>query len=271
MVIKVAELWIYPVKSCGGISLDRVEVDIQGFKGDRQWMIVDAAGKFVTQRQHPQLARVRTQLTDDQLTLNFDDFTPLNISTQPQGTLKSVTVWRNQVQALDQGEAAATWFSEVLQMPCRLVRQSPKHIRPINPNYALWENQPVSFADGYPVLLTNTASLKMLSKKLGEDLPMNRFRPNLVVSTDEPFAEDNWQKITINNHEFVTAKPCERCIVTTTDQTTGDRHPAQEPLRTLGTFRHKKDQGILFGINIMPVTPSHIKVGAIATPHKVSS
>lgn len=262
-LMKVSALWIYPVKSCGGITLPQVEVTEKGFMGDRQWMIVDTEGNFLTQRQYPQLARVKTQLTDTELILNFDNFSTLKIARQQKGELKTVSIWRDQTQGIDQGIEAKNWFSEVLQISCHLVRQSPEKIRPINSKYALWENQAVSFADGYPILLTNTASLKMLSEKLGEDLPMNRFRPNLVVETDEPFAEDHWQKITINQTKLIAAKPCERCIITTTDQTTGDRHPAQEPLKTLATFRHKKDQGILFGINVMPSNTGVISVGEI--------
>ncbi len=261
-MITVAELWIYPVKSCQGISLETAQVTHKGFAGDRQWMIVDQGGKFITQRTHPQLARVQTELSNDYLTLKFEQQAPLQISTQQRGDLIPVTVWRSQTQAIDQGDAAATWFSQILDMPCRLVRQSPEHVRPINPDYALWENQPVSFADGYPILLTNTASLAELNQRIGEpNIPMNRFRPNLVVHGDRPFAEDDWQHFKINGLEFVTAKPCERCVVTTTDQKSGDRSPSQEPLRTLRQFRYQPQQGILFGINLMPKEIGSLTIG----------
>ncbi len=257
---RVAALWIYPVKSCGGISSETVDILTQGFKGDRQWMIVDPDGKFLSQRQYPQLARVKPQITEDNLTLTFNNFSPLKLPWETTGSLKPVTIWRNQTQALDQGLEAAAWFSEVLQASCRLVRQSPDYPRPLNPKYALWQDQTVSFADGYPVLLTNTASLKLLGKKLGTTVPMDQFRPNLVVETEFPFAEDHWQTVKIGDITFVTAKPCERCIVITTDQNTGDRHPTQEPLRTLGTFR-RTAKGILFGINLMPTSSGKISVG----------
>lgn len=260
-MITVAELWIYPVKSCGGIALQHVEVTPQGFKGDRQWMIVDAQGKFLTQRDYPQLARVQPQLTSTELTLTFDNFTPLKLPVQQSGKWRSVTIWRDQTRAIDQGREASQWFSEVLQMPCYLVRQSSEYHRPINPKYALWDNQSVSFADGYPILLTNTASLELLNQKLAEPVPMNRFRANLVIAAEIPFVEDDWQQITINNTVFVTAKPCERCLITTTDQRTGRRHPDQEPLRTLRTFRYQPERGILFGINLMPTRTGHILVG----------
>ncbi|MEB3226355.1 MAG: MOSC N-terminal beta barrel domain-containing protein [Synechococcus sp.] len=257
---RVAALWIYPIKSCGGISLNTVEVLTQGFKGDRQWMVVDLERKFLTQRQYPQLARVKPHITGDHLTLTFEDFVPLRLPGKITGPLKPVTIWRHQTQALDQGPEAAAWFSEVLQTPCHLVRQSPDHPRPLNPKYALWENQAVSFADGYPVLLTNTASVQDLAEKVGEPVPMNCFRPNLVVETETPFAEDQWQTLKIQDLTFVTAKPCDRCTIITTDQTTGDRHPTQEPLRTLDTFR-RTDRGILLGINLMPTTAGNIAVG----------
>ncbi|MBV5260573.1 MOSC domain-containing protein [Synechococcus moorigangaii CMS01] len=261
---RVAALWIYPVKSCGGISLETTDVLTQGFKGDRQWMIVDPDGKFVSQRQYPQLARVKPHIAEDNLTLTFDDFAPLKLAWEMTGSLKPVTIWRDQTQALDQGPEAAAWFSGVLQTPCRLVRQSPQYPRPINPKYALWDTQGVSFADGYPVLLTNIASLKLLEEKVGEAVPMDRFRPNLVVETAQPFAEDQWQTVKIQDLTFVTAKPCERCIVITTNQATGDRHSAQEPLRTLSTFRHTA-KGILFGINLMPTSFGKISVGDTVT------
>lgn len=260
-MVTVTELWIYPVKSCGGISLDKAQVTLQGLDGDRQWMIVDADGKFLTQRQYPQLALVKTQLTDQALTLDFPSLPQMTLPRDQTGALIPVTVWRNQVLAQDQGEAIAQWFSEILQTPCRLVRQAPDQIRPINPNYALWENQPVSFADGYPILLTNAASLADLTQRLGENMSMNRFRPNLVVSAPEPFAEDHWQRLQTPDFDLVTAKPCERCVVTTIDPQTGDRHPAQEPLNTLKTFRHKPQTGILFGINVMPTAPGTLQIG----------
>ena len=260
-MVTVAELWIYPVKSCRGISLTEAKVSHKGLAGDREWMIVDEAGKFITQRTHPQLARVQTQLDDDYLTLDFEQLSSLKIPVQQKGDLRSVTVWRSQTEAIDQGDAAAEWFGQILQTPCRLVRQSPDHIRAINPKHALWANQPVSFADGYPLLLTNNASLKLLCEKMCSELPMNRFRPNLVVDGDRPFAEDDWQHFKIGDVEFVVAKPCERCVVTTTDQLSGDRHPEQEPLRTLRTFRHKPQQGILFGTNLMPRNEGLLKIG----------
>ncbi len=266
MMATVNQLWIYPIKSCGGISLTQVEVTLTGFKGDRQWMIVDREGNFLTQRTYPQLARVNVQLTATELILDFDHLPTFRLPTQQTGDLKAVTVWRSHVQAIDQGDAVALWFSEVLQIPCRLVRQSPDHIRAINPKFALWENQPVSFADGYPILLANTASLALLNQKLPQPIPMDRFRPNLVVATDDAFCEDDWQRLSIDDLELVQAKPCDRCIITTTDQQTGDRHPQKEPLRTLQTFRYAKDKGILFGINLMPTS-----IGAIAIGDRVTT
>ncbi|OKH19108.1 MOSC domain-containing protein [[Limnothrix rosea] IAM M-220] len=258
----IAELWIYPVKSCQGISLTKAQVTHKGLAGDRQWMIVDQTGKFMTQRTHPQLAKVQTKLNNDYLTLNFEQQQPLQIATHQQGHLIPVTVWRSQTKAIDQGDLAAAWFRQILDVPCRLVRQASEQIRPINPEYALWENQPISFADGYPLLLTNTASLGELNTRISDQqIPMDRFRPNLVVTGDRPFAEDHWQTFKINELEFVVAKPCERCVVITTDQKSGDRSTTQEPLRTLRQFRYQPNQGILFGINLMPKDIGSLTIG----------
>lgn len=269
-MITVAELWIYPVKSCGGIARQHVEVTPQGFKGDRQWMIVDAQGKFLTQRDYPQLARVQPQLTTTELTLTFDKFTPLKLPVQQSGKWRSVTIWRDQTRAIDQGREASQWFSEVLQTPCYLVRQSPEYHRPINPKYALWDNQSVSFADGYPILVTATASLDDLNQRLiaqyqdpSQAVPMDRFRPNVVIETPIPFMESDWSQVQINQVILALVKPCSRCLVTTTDQHTGDRHPLQEPLATLSRFRQVPQQGILFGENAIPLQTGILKLGDV--------
>ncbi len=268
--MRVKSLHIYPIKSCRGISLSESEVTPKGFKNDREYMIVNSAGKFLTQRQHPQLATLAVEIEGDYLCLFTEvgvkesgrkDYFRLRPITEGKTTL--VQVWRDSTEAIDQGDEVADWLENFLGFPCRLVKQSEYHIRPIDPNYAGNSNSPVSFADGYPYLITNTASLEELNRKIpdeGDRVPMNRFRPNIVIETDKPFIESQWREIIIGDVRFSLVKPCTRCIITTTNQDTGERNINQEPLKTLQTFRKGKE-GIMFGENMIPQQTGTIKVG----------
>ena len=256
---------IYPIKSCRGIQLKSAQVTPKGFPWDREFMWVDAQGKFITQRQYPLLATIEVKIDGETLTLSTDNsaITPFSFSPTLEGREITVEVWRDRTIAIDQGNEVSSWLQSALSLPqntgIRLVRQSPQHIRAINPQYAKTDSAPVSFADGYPYLLTNTASLAELNQKITQHhqdptqaIPMDRFRANLVVDTDEAFAEDNWETIQIGDVIFDVVKPCTRCIITTTNQFTGVRNPLKEPLRTLATFRQVANQGIMFGENLIP-------------------
>ena len=245
--MKVTDLLIYPIKSCQGIALTTAEVTPKGLAWDREMMVVDAHGKFMTQRQFPQLATVSIQISPDQFILSAPGQRDIAFIPKLSGSALEVEVWGDRAWAVDQGDAIADWFASVLQLSepdsCRLVRQSPDHQRPIDPTYRLHNSDSVSFSDGFPLLLTNTASLTDLNHKLAEiypdhsvEIPMDRFRPNLVVDGDRSFAEDDWFEIAIGEVSFVAVKPCSRCIITTTDQQTGERHGQQEPLRTCAPF-----------------------------------
>lgn len=279
--MKISHLFIYPIKSCQGISLTKAQITFKGLKNfyqpaffDREFMVVDENGKFLTQRQYPNMATIKVEIQDEKIYLStknkLEDFelTPLESNQEIP-----VNIWRDTTIAIDQGDEVAKWFQKALNLEksCRLVRQSPQYIRAINHQYSTAENQPVSFADGFPYLLTNTASLADLNHRLkakySDDFPlikMGRFRSNIVVETSEPFIEDSWQKITINNLSFQVVKPCSRCVITTTDQYTGKLDKTKEPLLTLSTFRHTPD-GIMFGQNMIPDTEGIISVGDIIT------
>jgi uncharacterized protein YcbX len=274
ITMRLAAIYIYPIKSCQGIRLDRAEVTPKGFAWDREFMLVDREGKFITQRQYAQLARIQVQLVEGGLLLSTADnrISPFFLEPSLTGAEMSVQIWRDRTAAIDQGDEVANWFQTALQLPvdrpCRLVRQSSHVIRPIDPNYAERDDEPVSFADGYPFLLTATASLAELNRRLQEadprenqTVPMNRFRPNIVVETEIPFSESHWRSIQIGEVKFAVVKPCSRCIITTTDQITGERNPQQEPLRTLSTFRQFGKAGIMFGENMIPKTIGQLKVG----------
>lgn len=234
-----------------------------GLKFDRNWLVVTAAGRFLTQRENPQMALIETAIGTEKLHLNAPGQPPLEIplETQP-GSLMEVQIWRDWCRAIDQGEEAANWLSRFLGQDCRLVRIGEGYDRPIEANPTKATGQ-VSFADAYPLLLISEASLANLNERLPSPIPMNRFRPNLVVSGCEPHAEDTWQQIQINQVGFHVAKPCERCIITTTDQATGTRTGA-EPLKTLGTYRRVKG-GVTFGQNLIHQSIGELKVGALVT------
>ena len=271
----VSEVFIYPIKSCQGIRLEQAEVTPKGFAWDREFMLVNPKGKFLTQRQHPNLARIQVQrLRGDFISLSVKDanLKPLIFKPTLTGLEIEVEIWRDRTIAIDQGDEVAEWFQSALQLnreqKYRLVRQSPKYMRPIDQKYALREGESVSFADGYPFLLTATASLAELNRRIrqfhkdnAQEVPMNRFRPNIVVNTSDPFIEGNWKLIQIGQVNFSVVKPCSRCIITTTDQLTGNRNPLQEPLKTLRTFRQFDNQGIMFGENMIPRTSGVVRVG----------
>jgi len=260
MVI-LSAIHIYPVKSCRGISLASGQLHDWGLQYDRHWMIVTNTGKFITQREEPRLALVGTIIQAQTLRLSAPDQSDLEIPLQPalETPLNAidVLVWRDQCQAIDQGDEVAAWFSDYLHRDCRLVRMGANFQRPVNPNYARRPAQ-VTFADGFPMLLISEASLADLNSRLAEPIPMNRFRPNLVVSGCEPYAEDSWQTIRIGETVFDVVKPCERCVVTTTNQDTAIR--AKEPLVTLATYRRSQG-GIIFGQNVIHHSPGQITVG----------
>jgi uncharacterized protein len=270
----VSELWIYPIKSCQGIQLQSTKVTAKGLLWDREMMVISQRGKFLTQRQFPQLAKVQVELVNDSLTLSMSDrsLEPLTFTPSFQGEEIEVEVWSDRLIAIDQGDLVAQWFHQVLELDeskqCRLVRQSPQHERKVNSIFALAKQDIVSFADGYPCLLTTTASLAELNRRILETyqdsaltVSMDRFRSNIVATTEIPFEEDNWKIINIGTLPFAVVKPCSRCIIPTINQQTGIRNEIKEPLRTLGTFRQFGGQGVMFGENMIPQSEGIINIG----------
>ncbi|MEL7035079.1 MAG: MOSC N-terminal beta barrel domain-containing protein [Cyanobacteria bacterium J06592_8] len=262
--MNIESIFIHPIKSCHAIELEQAEVTPKGFAWDRELMIVDHHHKFMTQRDYPLMAKIQVELSDDSLSLSIQDspIKPFTFKPHLKGKSIPVKIWRSNTIAIDQGSDVANWLHNALQLPsefsCRLVRQSPENIRLVNPNYARRPEDQVSFADGYPFLLTNTASLAELNRRIKVnnidgscEILMNRFRPNLVIKSDSPFLEDEWKTIQIGEVSFDVVKPCDRCIITTIDQSTGQRDRLKEPLKTLATFRHQSG-GILFGQNLIP-------------------
>ncbi len=270
-MVRVTGLHLYPVKSCRGLAVTSAEVDARGFVGDRRFLIVDREYQFLTQRVLPRMALVETALTDRGLELGSPGHgsiaVPLLSPLDPRSSSLSVTVWHDTVAAEDCGEEPAAWLSEFLGVTCRLVRAGSAYARPIparkvpstlslTPNPA----QEVSFADGFPFLVIGEESLADLNARLAAPLPMNRFRPSLVVAGAAAYAEDTWTLLRIGPVRFHAASRCARCAITTTDQLTAER--AAEPLRTLAGYRRDADGSVLFGRNLIHETKAgRVSVG----------
>ncbi|MFD5268145.1 MOSC domain-containing protein [Streptomyces sp. NPDC058335] len=263
---ELLSIHVHPVKAFRGQSPREAVVEPWGLAGDRRWALIDHGGRVVTQRQQPRLARAAAELLPGGgVRLSAPGREPLTVSVpQPIGTV-SLEMFRDKVEGVLADEAAHAWCSAYLGADVRLVHMDdPATRRAVDPEYGL-PGETVTFADGYPLLVTSAASLDALNSLIarGEHaaegpLPMNRFRPNLVVAGTEPWAEDGWSRLTIGDVGFRVAKTCGRCVVTTTDQSTAER--GKEPLHTLG--RHRRLGGkLVFGQNLVPLSRGTVRVG----------
>ncbi len=264
MPLTLASLHVYAVKGCRGTSPASAVAQLRGFAGDRRWMIVDDAGRFISQRSHPALALLEAELTAQALALGAADRPVLSIPLDADGSpvrtgaAREATVWDDTVPVVDAGDFAAAWLHNVLGTPARLVHMPAATHRAVDPRYGAPGDE-VSFADGYPYLLVSTASLADLNARLKRPLPMDRFRPNLVVDGCAPEAEDGWRRIRIGSVNFRLVKPCTRCTVTTIDQATGVPD-GPEPLRTLAGYRTWQG-GARFGMNVIAEGEGIVRVG----------
>lgn len=266
MSIHLSEIYIYPIKGLAGIQVPDARVQMRGLQYDRRWMLVNEAGRFVSQREFAQMALIGTRIAPPYLEV-FDRQNPtsvLQVPLEPDLSLcreVPVEVWGTHFNAYALDSDASAWFSSILEQNLRLVYMPENGQRITNPDYAP-EGQRVSFADGYPYLLIGQASLDDLNERLENALPINRFRPNFVCTGSRPFEEDKWADFSIGQIQFRGVKPCARCNVTTIDQDTAEQ--AAEPIKTLATYRliNKK---ILFGLNViwMSGTGDSVKVGDV--------
>ena len=237
--MQISEINIYPIKSLKGIAMDAATVEARGLRHDRRWMLTDLDGKFMTQREFPQMALIEVGVADDGLYVTADRFGTLEIPLEPQtGNMSHVTIWRSVCPGEIYPAVVSEWFSDVLGTDCQLVYMPNDTRRSVNPIFDQGKDI-VSFADGYPLMLLGEATLDDLNSRLDVQLPMNRFRPNLVVNGSDAFAEDDWKRIRIGDAVFRTTKPCERCVITTVEPTTGE-FDGKEPLKTLSTYRVAK-------------------------------
>jgi len=261
---RVSALHWYPVKSCRGASLREAVIGPRGIVGDRSFMLVDEAGCFLSQRVLPRMALIEPRLNAETISLAAPDRDGIDVPVLVRGERRRVTVWRDSCEAVDQGDAAAEWVSSFLGASCRLVRIADDIVRAVDRDFAVSESDQVGFADGFPFLLTSDDSLADLNARMIDPLPMNRFRPNIVVAGVEPFAEDGWRRVRIGAIVFSVVKPCARCVITTTDQMTAER--GKEPLRTLATYRQVRGQGVMFGQNLIHESTGVIHLGDPVEP-----
>lgn len=255
---KVSELFVYPIKSLGGISLNEAEVTDRGFKYDRRWMLIDSNGNFLSQRKIPQMALISVDIYNEKILLRHKKTSEqiefdINETTKKKFQAK---VWDNVVDVLHVNSMIDDWLSMTLNAKCKLVFMPDETVRPVDKNYAI-ENERTSLSDGYPFLIIGQESLNDLNSRLIEKVGMDRFRPNIVFVGGEPFDEDKFNSFKINDVIFYSVKPCSRCLITTTDQSSGERK--KEPLSTLSTYRAVNNK-VLFGQNLL-----HKGNGAIKT------
>jgi len=265
MIATIAGLWVYPVKSCRGTPMPAALVTERGLAHDREWMIVDSAGRFISQREIPRLALIVPTLSEATLTLTAPGKPALSIPVDRSGEPVSVTIWRDSIVAIDQGEAAARWVSAWTGCNARLVRFDPGVRRACNAAYAGDTGAHTAFADGYPLLVVSEASLADLNLRLDTPLPLNRFRPNILLSGIEAYDEDHVDEISIADVRLRLVKLCTRCEITTTDQGTASR--GAEPLATLGSYRMNETLGgVTFGVNAVVLSGAgqEIRVGDAA-------
>lgn len=255
----IAQIHIYPVKGLRGCEIATCRVEPWGLEGDRRWMLVDAAGTFLSQRELPGMARIGVETGSEGIFLVADGDRVAARFPNPASPRRNVLVWRDTVSVLVAEDDANRWLSLKLGVACSLVyMDEPVSARAIDPAFAA--GAPVSFADGFPILITSLVSLRELNTRSGVRTPMDRFRANIVIDGAEPWAEDRWHTITAGSTVLAPVKPCARCSVTTVEQATGLRL-GREPLRTLATFRRASDGGVRFGQNIVPVRTGSLSVG----------
>jgi uncharacterized protein YcbX len=258
-MITVSSLIYYPIKACRGFEVDSSCVSRMGLEHDRRMMVVTPEGEFLTQREFPRLALVTPTISNGTLELSAPDYESIQFGIQTSGTPWPVNVWKSKgVQAIDQGEEAASWFSDWLGASVRLVHIADGYKRLVNEFYSVNTDDHTGFADGYPILLTSEEGLQDLNSRLESPVPINRFRPNLVVKGCKPFEEDAWNRIRIGDVELAVVKPCARCEVTTIDKETLER--SKEPLKTLGKYR-KQALGAIFGQNVIPLNGGSLRLG----------
>lgn len=257
-MLKISEIYIYPIKSLGGISVNQAEVTDRGFKYDRRWMLIDDNNRFLSQREVAKMALLKVSLSDNGVTaINSIDDSSLLIPFVPQkNDFIKVTIWDDTCTGQLVSDEADKWFTKALGLDCRLVYMPDDSHRPTDPRYT--DNNITSLSDGYPFMIIGQASLDELNSHLDEALPINRFRPNLVFKGGAPYQEDTMNEFIINDIHFNGVKLCARCNITTINQ--DDASKGKEPLKTLSGYR-SKNKKIYFGQNVVHKGTGIIAIG----------
>jgi uncharacterized protein len=260
--MRLVEIRRYPVKSLRGHALAEATIEPVGVLGDRRWMIVDETGRFLTQRQAPKLAQIAAEPTESGVILRHERMGALRLDfPDERAKVETVIIWRDTVKAR-LAAPASDYLSSFLGRAARLVYLDDVRARPVNPEFGD-EDDRVSFADGFPLLITSTASLDDLNWRLEAPVPMDRFRANLVVFGAPAWAEDTWRRIRVGPLTVRIVKPCARCAVPTLDPLTGERPDGNEPIETLARFRRNGEGGVMFGQNAIPDKSGRIAVGDV--------
>lgn len=260
--IVLKEIWIYPVKSLGGIRLDTALVKRKGLQYDRRWMLIDKNGVAMTQRVHSAMARFKVRIEAESIYIDYKEGGRVLSSKSfsvterlPQPIIAEV--WGDRVEVNEVKRDISEWFSDLLGSACRLVVFPEEKPRPVDEDYRVGDDH-VSLADAYPFMTIGQASLDDLNRRLTEVVPMNRFRPNFVFEGATAFAEDNWKDLSIGHLRFVAVKKCDRCVLITVNQDTGEK--GAEPLRTLSSYRRVHNK-VFFGQNLIALDEGNVSVG----------
>jgi len=265
MALQVSQLFIYPVKSLAGIAMQETKVEKKGLQYDRRWMLADSNMKHMTQRKFKKMALLQPHIEGVMMHIRHKHDESIQFSFNMTDHLSeelTVTVWDQPCMAHEVSKEASAWFSENLGASSQLVYMPDNSVRPTDPDYSADADDQVSFADGYPLLILDQASLDLISERSGQHIPVDRFRPNVVITGGHAHIEDELKRLSIGELDFHGAKPCTRCIMTTIDQETGQG--GQEPLKTLATYRSLGNK-IQFGMNLIPMDLGSIRVGDALT------
>ncbi|HTE31828.1 MAG TPA: MOSC N-terminal beta barrel domain-containing protein [Chryseolinea sp.] len=258
--LKLTQIWIYPIKSLGGIPLTEAKVMGKGLQHDRRWMLVDSDDVFLTQRDHPLMALFKLTIDEEKITITYKgDQAYLPLTQSINAVQRAVRIWDDVIMAYEVSDALTNWFTERMGMECHLMAFPEANPRQVDPD-RVQPCEHVSLADAYPFMIIGQSSLDDLNKRLVEPVSIKRFRPNFVFTGGEAYEEDLWKDFTIGPNKFSGVKPCARCVLTTVDPETGSK--GTEPLRTLATYR-KRNNKIFFGQNVVARERAFIRVGDV--------
>lgn len=261
-MLQLSELWIYPIKSLGGISLTQAQVTDRGLEHDRRWLLVDESGTFLSQREHAILALFQPEMLTSGMIITYrktGSFIEVPLHYTKDQALFTVTVWDDSIQAFEVDAVISAWFSQILGFSARLVYMPHDSHRKVDADYAISSSDVTSFSDAYPFLIIGQSSLDDLNTRLKNPITMNRFRPNFVFTGGEPYEEDTWIQFNIGTLLFYGVKPCGRCVMTTIDQEKGVVS-GKEPLKTLAKYR-MSGNNVLFGQNLIATGVGLLSIG----------